>query len=78
MDIPLHHLLRQLRDEGWSWHDIAIAFPHLGLDPAVDHDAMASAAARHVIRAAAGSRRSSEDPLPALGFVVPWQLQDAS
>lgn len=52
MDVPLHHLLRQLRDTGWGWGEIAVAFPDLGLDPEVDYDAIAAAATRDVVRPA--------------------------
>ena len=53
MDVPIHHLLRQLRDTGWGWREIAVAFPSLGLDPGVDYDAVAASARRDVTRAAA-------------------------
>lgn len=52
MDLPINHLLRQLRDTGWDWNEIAVAFPELGLDPEVDYDAIAAAALRDVIPAA--------------------------
>jgi hypothetical protein len=81
MDVPLHHLLRQLRDAGMGWREIAVAFPDLGLDPAVDYDALAAAAARHVIRSTARAHQDSPDAAvpapPAPGFVLPWQLQNA-
>lgn len=50
MDVPIHHLLRQLRDTGWSWREIAVAYPELGLDPADDYDAVAAAARLDVVR----------------------------
>ena len=52
MDVPIHHLLRQLRDTGWGWQEIAVSFPELGLDGAVDYAAIAAAALADVIPAA--------------------------
>ena len=81
MDVPLHHLLRQLRDAGMAWREIAVALPELGLDPAVDYDALAAAAAGHVVRRpvqAHGAQSTAAGAAPpTLGFVVPWQLQNA-
>ena len=66
MDVPIHHLLRQLRDTGWGWQEIAVAFPELGLDPAVDYDAIATAALRDVIPAATAPEVSAFRPVAPL------------
>ena len=63
MDVPIHHLIRQLRDTGWGWQEIAVAFPELGLDPKVDYDAIAAAARRDVIPAATAPEVSAFRPV---------------
>jgi hypothetical protein len=63
MDVHIHHLLRQLRDTGWNWHEIAVAFPELGLDPAVDYAALANAALQEVIPAATAPA-AADPPAP--------------
>jgi hypothetical protein len=63
MDVPIHHLLRQLRDTGWGWQEIAVAFPELGLDPAADYDGIAAAARRYVTPAATAPEVSAFRPV---------------